>query len=648
MGMAIRAPARVALPFVEGEGGGLRLGVLSAAVLSFAVCGTLAQERVTQADLLRRVINVARLTSPPPADEQTLLFSDRGREGAEWAVLAEVDGPGAFTRLWFGESSGEIRIELDREVVIDTTIAGLFSGQTAPFVEPLVLEGRTSYFPLGFSRSGQILCRGRTGPCQISAVRFSAGTTVERFTRELTDDAQKALADVRQALTHGLSEKQLCGAAPTLPVAVAEELAPDDVLRESLAGAGTLRALYLALTDKANPRELYALHRCVLRIYFDGEDTPSVEAPLTDFFGSGFDLVPFVSLVVGTGKGLSLPLPDRRLGENRFMYCYFPMPYRTGLRVEIHNLNESKKPIGLLLHLRAETRPPAEDALRFYARFRREDPCRKAEYEVLETSGPGRLVGCVLNVDCPRAEWWGAGGERLSIDGQKPWRGTGTDHYAGDVDGLHLRSAPLAGVTRAAAFGKNSLYRWYVMDSVGFQQGLRFRFENVQTGGLKDTTYSSVVYWYAPAGAASWFKPLKRADLELAGLRIPGAIEIEGHVAGVGWGRVIDEPPAEGVEFSGKRAVQISTAEVVRIRIPCATERRVLLKLRTHPGRTFETITVTDDAGKTVGVARYDRDAEGVYELGALTLKKGDTLVGIQSDRPVVLDCWIIGPATGP
>ena len=390
-----------------------RVGLL---VLALPVWAS-AQERITQADLLRRVIDLQRLTTPPPAGERTALFSGHERQSKAnpagehadadgWDVLAEVQGPGAVTRIWSANPQGQIRLVLDGEVVIDTNFAAFLGGSVQPFAEPLVYDGRNCYFPIGFGQSCRIVGRECRSCYQINTVRFPPGAQVERFKAELDAAAQAALADVKHALEEGLSDKQVFGGQRTLPVAVQEDLGPGETLSESLKQSGTVRVLYVALTERNNPRDLYALHHCILRIYADGEKTPSVEAPLCDFFGAGFDFSPFNALVVGTDKSLPLPLPDRRTGEDRFMYCLFPMPYRDGLRIEIENLNDAKKKIGLLLHLRVDTRPPAPDALRFYARFRREDPCRGPEYPVLDTSGRGRVVGCVLDVDCPRAGWW--------------------------------------------------------------------------------------------------------------------------------------------------------------------------------------------------------------------------------------------------
>ena len=67
------------------------------------------------------------------------------------------------------------------------------------------------------------------------------------------------------------------------------------------------------------PREP-ALHRqLVLRMYWDGEPTPSVEVPVGDFFGVGF----------GERRDYaSLPLTETSRGYD----CYWPMPFHRSAR----------------------------------------------------------------------------------------------------------------------------------------------------------------------------------------------------------------------------------------------------------------------------------------------------------------------------
>ena len=641
-----------------------------ASVLVLTCAAAWADQPMTQADLFRRLIDLERLCTPPPAGERTGMFSSYDRrsrlddsgqpvdwdanndwgqflrqEEDGWDVMAEMNGPGAITRIWSANPHGDIRIVLDGELVIDMPFAELLSGRLEPFSEPLVYRGLNSYVPIGYAQSCRVLCRGSRSYYQINYVQFPPGTAVERFRLELDEAAQAALAEVKRTFESGYTDRQLfAGRAPAF-FAEQGEVGPGRTLTHELTGTGTLRALYVALTDRTNPRDLYALHKLVLRIFVDGDKQPAVEAPLCDFFGSGFDLVPFNSLVIGTDKYLEMPLPDRMLGQDRFMYCYFPQPYRSGLRVEIASFSEAKRPIGLMLLLQADTQPPAADALRFHARYRREDPCEVFDYPILEARGRGRIVGCVLNVDCPRATWWGEGDEKIWIDAEKfpSYFGTGTEDYIGDAWGLHPHLRPLQGVTRVAPYGKNSAYRWHIADCINFQRSVRFTLENWQFGREKDTYYGTVVYWYANPGSSHFFRPLTAADVTPRGLRVPDGVEIEDRILDPNWGSLVREVHTGGYELSGGLAALIATDQPVRIEIPSPRARVVRLKLRAVPRRPFETVSVHDAQGRLVGTVQYDRNVtDATYTVGIVRLEEGKNVVTVQCSRPAPLDCWIL------
>jgi hypothetical protein len=651
-----------------------------------------AQQTLSQADLLRRVIDLDRLTTPP-AGERTGMFTsydrrsridENGRyvdwdangdagqfirtEADGWCVMAEMDGPGVITRIWSANPYGQIRIILDGKPAIDAPFEDLFNQKLPPFTGPLCYVtpggGNNCYFPIGYARSCKVVIRDSRSYYHINCVTFPAGTAVTTFSSAL-DDAAKAVADeIKETFLHGFSDKQLFGKHPAPPTADFAKLGKGEKLSiETFGGGGVIRALYVALTDRRMPEEVYALHHCILRVYVDGQTEPSVEAPLVDFFGTGFDLRYYNSLVLGTDKRTSMPgetpeefpaqsvdtsppLPGEAVNENRFMYCYFPMPFNDTARVEIENLpgdKNNKEKIGLMLMARVDRTRPPEGSLRFYARFRKEDPCKVFDYPILETTGRGRIVGCMLNVDCPRAGWWGEGDDKVWIDGEAfpSYFGTGSEDYLGDAWGLHLHVNPLQGGSRVGAYGKNSAYRWHIADCIDFEKSARFTIENY-AADVHDTYYSTVAYWYGEPGAANFFKPLTLADVTPPGLRIPGAVEIEGHVVGEGWGNVAKQKYAGGVEFSHEEAANITTDQRVKIKIPSKEARTVRLTLRVHPRRAFETVEVADESGRIVGTAKYDRTSGGMHPLGVVRLRAGDNLFTVRCTPHAILDCWVL------
>jgi hypothetical protein len=219
----------------------VRLIVRLASLLICLGTSATVAEQITQAELLRRMIDLDRLTMPPPPGERTGLFSsfdrrqttirdgryvywdannDRGQflhdTDRGWKMMAEVDGPGAITRIWCDRPAGQVRVILDGETVIDAPLADLFNGTLEPFGKPLSYEmapgaGANFYFPIGFAKRCRVLSREFAGEYQIDYVGFPPDTVVERFDPELDAPAQSALDEIARTYTRGFSDRQLFG-----------------------------------------------------------------------------------------------------------------------------------------------------------------------------------------------------------------------------------------------------------------------------------------------------------------------------------------------------------------------------------------------------------------------------------------------------
>lgn len=643
------------------------MGRLTACIGGLGVCLGLgvalaaAAERVTQADLLRRVVDLRRLPIPA-AGERTGVFSSAARIARPadassapgpflrrtddgWGVMAEIEGPGAITRLWCDPPSGPLRILLDDETVFDASIEELLAGTTEAFAPPLVMPPSTSCVPMGFARQAVVMTRNASLRYEASYVRFAAGTEVERFSPKLDDGARQALADVQRILQSGPRDSELFGPGKRpMPVAIEQKIGPGEKLAETVDGDGTVRGLYIALTDRTDPRGNYPLHRVILRLFFDGDSQPSVEAPLTAFFGSGFEPARFNALALGTDKDLRVPLPERRMGQDRFMYCLYPMPFRDGVRIELENRNTQRKPIGLLVIMMVDTDSPPEGAWRFFARFRAEQPCREAKFLLLEADGPGRVVGLSLNVDIPRVGWWGAGSGLAWLDGADApayWSTAGDALLGGGGGGVEVGTRPLAGVTRTGPYGKSSGYRLLIPDSLAFDRSIRLALQNAAPGDQRDLYYGAVTYWYAAPSARHAMTRVEERDLAVPGLRFPEAVEFETNIRTPNWGHPLREEFTD-VEFSGGVAATIGIDGPVQVNIPTDRQRTVRLKLRVSPRKPFDQIVVLDPADKPLATIPYARTTDGVFEVGTTTLAPGDNLFTVRAPRGTILDCWIL------
>lgn len=245
----------------------------------------------------------------------------------------------------------------------------------------------------------------------------------------------------------------------------------------------------------------------ILRIYWDGQDQPSVECPLGDFFAMGWGrYAPLTSLAVCVNPGSAFN-------------CYWEMPFRRSARVTVTNISDEQTI--LYYQIDYELREVGDRAAYFHAQFRRVNPVPyKAVYTLLDgVSGTGHYVGTYLAWGVNNDGWWGEGEVKFFIDGDE-WPticGTGTeDYFCGSYNfensqtrryeeystpyaGLHQVIRPDGLYRSQQRFG---MYRWHIVDPVRFEQDLRVTVQALgwRTGNraylpLQDDI-ASVAYWY--------------------------------------------------------------------------------------------------------------------------------------------------------
>ncbi|MDE6883234.1 MAG: DUF2961 domain-containing protein, partial [Lachnospiraceae bacterium] len=109
-------------------------------------------------------------------------------------------------------------------------------------------------------------------------------------------------------------------------------LAPGSVTTlAQIEGAGIIQHIWMTVTDRTD-KDYYVLRDLVLRMYWDDEETPSVETPLGDFFCCGF------------GRGCIVNSMPIVVNPARGMNCYFPMPFHKGARITLENQHEVEVP----------------------------------------------------------------------------------------------------------------------------------------------------------------------------------------------------------------------------------------------------------------------------------------------------------------
>ncbi|MBP1656668.1 MAG: hypothetical protein H6Q31_1269 [Bacteroidetes bacterium] len=162
------------------------------------------------------------------------------------------------------------------------------------------------------------------------------------------------------------------------------------------------------------------LRRMVLRAYWDGETSPSVEVPVGDFFGTGFAYKHYITPFLGMSSG--------------GYYCYFPMPFARSARMEI--VNETGQEVQSFyyhINYRQLTQPPSPDIAYFHAVWHREPRTQPGQpYLILEAKGKGHLVGVNMNMQgIDNGMQYLEGDEMVYVDGEKrpSLQGTGTEDY---------------------------------------------------------------------------------------------------------------------------------------------------------------------------------------------------------------------------
>jgi hypothetical protein len=304
--------------------------------------------------------------------------------------------------------------------------------------------------------------------------------------------------------------------------------------------------------DNITSREPHHLQLHVLRMYWDGEKEPSVEAPVGDFFGVGFGMSERVSS--------ALVCIDQRPGKltdstatGAARNCYFPMPFARSARITLSNegkessrhwveINYRTYPAGQgkgdspifadrgdpqasapAVPAKIGTVPKPAGQFYFHAQYRQATPPPEGPYLILDAKGRGHLVGCVLSVKNNDGGWWGEGDEILWIDGKHAMQGTGSEDYFCESYGLRPGCFPYFGVTLLEE-PLTTAYRWHVPDPVTFRQSLRFLIEhgNGAPPFRSGNFYYSVAYWYqtephapfpklpSPAERTNWARPAKK------------------------------------------------------------------------------------------------------------------------------------------
>ncbi|RLD73030.1 MAG: hypothetical protein DRJ29_03125 [Bacteroidetes bacterium] len=290
-----------------------------------------------------------------------------------------------------------------------------------------------------------------------------------------------------------------------------ENIAPGETRTlAEIDGAGTINHIWITISPEAP-----GLNRSdiIFRIYWDGNEYPSVESPIGPFFGQGWD---------ETYPWASLPLAASPVKGNALV-SYFKMPFAKGAKIEIENQADIKIAAFYFYIDYMEQEQSAENLAYFHAWYNQQvteaapegenewgllsdevgkNPLGERNYKILQTEGKGHYVGVNYFVNSPTPVWYGEGDDMFFIDGAEKatLHGTGTeDYFNSSWCPNENYQHPYFGYARTPDdigwLGRTHCYRFHIDDPIFFDQGLVFSIEHGHNNYLT-LEMSSVAYWY--------------------------------------------------------------------------------------------------------------------------------------------------------
>ena len=271
----------------------------------------------------------------------------------------------------------------------------------------------------------------------------------------------------------------------------------------------------------------------ILRFYWDDETEPSIEVPVGDFFGMGWNKYAHLnSLAVSVNPGSAFN-------------CYWPMPFRKKCKITMENISESD----MVLYYQVDyllTDVPT-DAAYFHAQFKRVNRLPyKQDYTIVDNvKGKGHYVGTYMAYEVHDNGWWGEGEIKFFMDGDQKYPticGTGTeDYFCGSydfdtkrkvVDGLEVTdytefSTAYVGLHQVIKgdghyniMQRFGMYRWHIADPIRFDTDLKVTIQAL--GWRPDGRYmplqddiATVAYWYQSEPHATFPKLPTRDELDV-------------------------------------------------------------------------------------------------------------------------------------
>ena len=256
----------------------------------------------------------------------------------------------------------------------------------------------------------------------------------------------------------------------------------------------------------------YIGHSFILRMYWDDCGEPSVECPISAFFGCAYD----ENFTDRDGNWITMNSAAVLVAPGRGYNCYWEMPFRRHAKITMEN--RGGRPETLYYMISGWHGEIPEDSMYFHAAYRQEHPVMKGRsYTVIDgIEGKGCFAGLTLasgvngNSTC-----WVEGEAKMYIDGEDypSMNYTGTEDYfcgsyafGNDIpphkyctfSGLYAGMFCVIGAAgeRYNTQQRFQLYRWHIKDPIYFDKSFRMVLDNLGWTGPRYDDYTTAAFWY--------------------------------------------------------------------------------------------------------------------------------------------------------
>ena len=291
----------------------------------------------------------------------------------------------------------------------------------------------------------------------------------------------------------GAGGKAASNLGPGRKGAPARDIKPGETVQLcDINGPGVIRHIWM--TTEGAP---VVQRACVVRVWWEGQDHPSIECPIGDLFGFAH------------GKIMSYQSAVHSCGPTGGRNLWLAMPFAKRARMTFSNEGEKSVPLFYQIGYTLGDKLP-KDVGRLHVLFRRENPTTvKKDFELLPPRNQkGRFIGSIIGIrNLHPDQWWGEGEIKAYLDGDQEWPtivGTGSEDYVGLAWGIQQAAFLYNGCSLNQ---KNfvSMYRWHLLDSIAWQKQGRITIQQIAyKNGLAETEddWSCATFWYEPVPSA--------------------------------------------------------------------------------------------------------------------------------------------------